>query len=207
MIGYATATGSRRNVAAMRDHGWRVLMTPDTSIKGCHPHGMRWACDNGAWGAFQRGEDFPVDRFQRMRAKWAEGADWIVLPDIVAGGLRSLDFSLSWKPRITVPRLRLIAVQDGMSPQDVAPHLGDNCGIFVGGSTEWKLETMRTWGELSRSLGVYLHVARVNTVKRIVRCQDVGAHSFDGTNPTRFACNTPRLSAALLQGHLWGDRG
>lgn len=203
MIGYATATGTRRNLEAMRSHGWRVLMTPDTHDRRLTPAGMRYALDNGAWGAHQRGAVFDVAAFDRMRAAWQCDADWIVLPDIVAGGLASLDFSLTWKGKIETPRLQLIAVQDGMTPEDVAPYLGDQCGIFVGGSTEWKLDTLTHWGKLARRRGCYLHVARVNTVRRIIRCQDAGADSFDGTSVSRFAVNTPRLTAAIQQGYLF----
>jgi hypothetical protein len=184
MIGYATATGTRRNLEAMRSHGWRVLMTPDTHDRRLTPAGMRYALDNGAWGAHQRGAAFDVAAFDRMRAAWQSDADWIVLPDIVAGGLASLDFSLTWKGKIETPRLQLIAVQDGMTP-------------------EWKLDTLTHWGKLARRRGCYLHVARVNTVRRIIRCQDAGADSFDGTSVSRFAVNTPRLTAAIRQGYLF----
>lgn len=187
----------------MRRGAWRVLMTPDTHVRRLTPAGMAYALDNGAWGAFQRGEPWDRERFDQMCAAWASAADWIVLPDIVAGGAESLALSLSWKARITVPRLRLIAVQDGMTPDDVAPHVDGDCGIFVGGSTDWKLDTMSHWGRLAQRRGCYLHIARVNTVRRIIRCQDVGAHSFDGTSPSRFSVTTPRLTAAVKQGHLF----
>jgi hypothetical protein len=29
MIAYASNTGTRRNLAALREHGWRILLTPD----------------------------------------------------------------------------------------------------------------------------------------------------------------------------------
>ena len=48
--------------------------------------------------------------------------------------------------------------------------LGARVGIFVGGSTPFKLETMPAWGELAREIGCWLHVGRVNSGRRIRDC-------------------------------------
>lgn len=195
---YASRTGTRRNLDALRDAGWRLLV----SAKGVwRTEGFRYAIDNGAWTAFQRAEPFDEDAFRGVVDALGEGADWIVVPDIVAAGLASLDFSLKWLDR--VPGKRLIAVQNGMVADDVRSLLGPSVGIFVGGDTEWKLETMRAWGELAREVGCHLHVGRVNTVRRIARCAEAGADSFDGTSATRFAVNIPRLTNATKQSTFW----
>lgn len=196
---YASRTGTKRNLAALRGAGWRLLV----SARGVHDaHGFPYAIDNGAWTAHQRGEAFDVEAFERVLEKLGEGADWIVVPDIVAGGLESLRFSESWLARLDRYDRLLLAVQDGMSVADVRPFLDERIGIFVGGSTGWKLRTLRTWGRLARERGAYLHVGRVNTKNRIRRCQEAGADSFDGTSVTRFAVNLPVLDSAVRQGHL-----
>ena len=120
-----------------------------------------------------------------------------------------------------------MAVQEGLQSPDLPPdgrpgqrfvgrvlilarshaphhHIGPGVGLFLGGTTDWKLGTMRLWGGVAREKNAYYHVARVNTVRRIRMCQDAGADSFDGTSCTRFAVNTPRLTAAVRQGHLFG---
>ncbi|HJN76676.1 MAG TPA: hypothetical protein QGF58_22285 [Myxococcota bacterium] len=43
----------------------------------------------------------------------------------------------------------------------------------------------------------------MNSQRRIRRCQDVGAHSFDGSGPSRFAKHLAVLDAAVRQRHLW----
>lgn len=198
MIPYASRTGTRRNLNALRAAGWRLLV----SAAGVwRTEGFPYALDNGAWTAFQQGTPFDEDAFRRLVDALGDGADWIVLPDIVAGGMASLDYSVSWMDR--VPGLRLLAVQDGMTVADVRPLLGPSIGIFVGGSTEWKLSTMRAWGALAREVGCYLHVGRVNTRRRIALCHEAGAHSFDGTSATRFAANIPKLTAATNQSTFW----
>jgi len=135
------------------------------------------------------------------------GADFVIVPDIVAGGLESLAFSLEWLHRLS--GLRLLAVQDGMTPDDVRPYLGVSVGLAVGGTTDapegnWKEQTLPAWGALARETGCYLHVLRVNSARRILLCQDAGAHSCDGTSVTRFAKTLPRLDAAAKQQHLFG---
>lgn len=203
-MAYASRTGTRRNVEVMRRAGWRMLCEPSQlgRYAGDRPP-LAYALDNGAWGCFQRGVPFDGEGFARLLEWLGEGADWIVVPDIVQGGLESLRFSLSWLSRVLSFAPALIAVQDGMEAGDVQGLLGENVGIFLGGSTDWKLKTMREWGAVARSRGAHFHVARVNTAKRIRLCQDAGAHSFDGTSVTRFACNLPRLDNERRQGHLF----
>ena len=202
---YASRTGTRRNIEAMRHAGWRMLCEPSQLGKyaGSRPP-LAYALDNGAWGCFQRNVPFDAKAFDRLLDWLGHDADWIVVPDIVQGGLESLRFSLSWLDRVLSFAPALIAVQDGMEPSDVRGLLGKRVGIFLGGSTEWKLRTMRAWGAVARERGAHFHVARVNTAKRIRLCQDAGAHSFDGTSVTRFACNLPRLDNERRQGHLFG---
>lgn len=198
MIAYASRTGTKRNLDALRAAGWRLLV----SAKGVwRTEGFRYALDNGAWTAFQQGVAFDEDAFRGLLDALGEGADWIVLPDIVEGGMASLDYSLSWLDR--VPGHRLLAVQDGMTAVDVRNLLGPKVGLFVGGSTEWKLRTMRQWGSLARDVGCYLHVGRVNSKKRIALCAEAGAHSFDGTSATRFSKTIPSLTAATNQSTFW----
>lgn len=201
MMAYAAHTGTRRNLAAMHAAGWSLLLSPGK------PRDARfnYALDNGAFGAWQRGEAFDVPAFEKHASAFGDDAEFIVAPDIVAAGLTSLAFTLDWLPRLAgVGRRRMIAVQDGMTVADVRPHLSSTVGIFVGGSTEWKLSTMRAWGQLARECGAYLHVGRVNTIRRIRLCQDAGADSFDGTSVTRFACTLPKLDQARRQTNLFG---
>jgi len=200
-MAYASRTGTRRNLAALRAAGWGLLV----SARGDHrTEGFPvYALDNGAWTSFQRGEPFDVDAFKRALDVVGEGAAWVVAPDIVAGGLASLELSLAWLPRLAACRRVLIAVQDGIEPDDVAPHVSERVGIFLGGSTEWKLARAISWGLWCHSRGVYFHVARVNTAKRIRLCQEARAHSFDGSSASRFAVNVPRLTHATAQRHLW----
>jgi hypothetical protein len=99
--------------------------------------------------------------------------------------------------------LVLIAVQDGMRPADLEPLVGRSVGIFLGGSTEWKLANMALWGSFCARRGVYYHVARVNTERRIWMAVAADADSVDGSSGTRFASTIPMLNRARHQQDLF----
>lgn len=200
MIAYASRTGTRTTLAALRAHGWRLLVSAAGVLRS---EGMPYALDNGAWSAYQQGRPFDDAAFVRALRLLGAGADWTTLPDVVAGGHASLDLSLRWMRQVLDESPRsLLAVQDGIGAEDVRPFLGERVGIFVGGSTAWKLATIDRWAALAREIGCWCHVGRVNTARRIRHCATAGATSFDGTSVTRFACTLPELDDALRQGVL-----
>lgn len=199
---YASRTGTRRNLALLREKGWRLMV----SATGCHRNeGFSYAIDNGAWTNYQQGRPFDPRPFERLLDSHGAGADWAVLPDIVAGGLYSLRMSLDWLKRVQeFARYVLLPVQNGMTSADVEPHVGGRVGIFVGGDDVWKEKTMPIWGELAERRGCLLHVGRVNTARRIKACQLAGAHSFDGTSGTRWAVTIDALDNARRR-EAWHD--
>lgn len=198
MIAYASRTGTRRNLDALRQAGWRLMV----SAKGVHRHeGFKYALDNGAWHSFQNKLPFDAKAFLEAYSKLGEGADFVVLPDIVAGGERSLDYSLEWREYLGTPICpQLLAVQDGMIPSRLWPLLGRQLGIFLGGTTEWKEGTMIEWGKTAKLTRSYFHVGRVNTVRRIRLCHAVRADSFDGSSVSRYVVTLPALERARQQG-------
>jgi hypothetical protein len=200
MIAYASRTGTRRNLAALRAAGWRLLV----SARGVLRHeGFRYALDNGAWTAYQRGEPFDVGAFERAVDLLGDGADWIIVPDVVMDAAATLRMAEVWLPKLAAHRV-LVAVQNGMAAADVAPWLGPRVGLAVGGDTAWKEATVRKWGELARKRGCHLHVLRVNSARRISICHEAGAGSFDGSSASRFADSLPRLDRAVRQGSIFG---
>ncbi len=201
MISYASNTGTKRNLEQFRKFGWRILLTP---LNPKLPQGLRYAVDNGAWSCFQQKVAFDDDGFRSLVDAYGSGADFVVIPDLVEQGQKSLEFSLSWLDRLKVIRLLLLPVQDGMSADDVGAVLQQHprLGIFLGGSTDWKLATMEGWGMVAHAFGRYYHVGRVNSRRRIRMCQHSGAHSIDGTSGTLFSVTVPRLDGEIRQASL-----
>jgi len=179
------------------------MLSPATGLRS---YGLRYALDNGAWTAHKTGTSFDADRFRRALERIGAGADFIVLPDIVGGGMRSLELSASWLDEVGVfERLMLIPVQEGMDPECLNRFdLGQRLGIFLGGLTdEWKEGTMSVWGYFAAQTGCYYHVARVNSQRRIRIAQYSGADSIDGSSVSRFAITAKRLDPSVRQGVLW----
>ena len=210
MIAYTSYIGSKRRRDKVVALGCRMLVPADRSSKLSVPT-CRYAVDSGAWAAHTRGEPFNEEKFVRGLAKLGENADWIVLPDIVGGGSRSLELSVKWLKRMKGKYNLVLAVQDGIRPIEVMPYLGRRVGIFLGGTTEFKIETMPHWGRASKIAGCYFHVGRVNSAKRVKLCQDAGAHSFDGSGISRWFDMKPEETFSILEQarkskvrHFWG---
>lgn len=200
MKAFATNTQGARNLAALREAGFGILLTP-----GQHANPPEWcdlyAIDNGRWAAKDNPELWDAKAFRELCEARGSKAHFVVVPDIVCGGRQSLDFSLTWIDFCMHFRRPLLAVQDGMDAKDVGAILErkPSLGIFVGGSTEWKERTMYGWGMVAHALRRYLHVGRVNTQRRIRLCAEAGADSFDGTSATMFSCNIPLIETARRQ--------
>lgn len=196
MMAYASRTGTKRNLEALRAAGWRLMVSARGVLR---TEGFPYALDNGAWTAHRAGEAFDEGAFDRAVVMLGRGADFIVAPDIVEGGSASLALSVSWLDRLAPIAPVLIAVQDGMTAGDVAPMLDARVGLFVGGSTAWKLATLEAWCDVASWRRCHIHVGRVNTARRIAMCASAGAHSFDGSSVSRFANNLPKLERARRQ--------
>lgn len=201
MFAYASNTRTRRNLEALRIAGWRILLTPDNPRP---PERMNFGIDNGAW----KFRDDPGANdwagFAELVERYGCAADFVVLPDIVAGGMDSLRLSISWIPKLRTLRNLLLPLQDGMNPDAVGSVLREhrNVGLFLGGSTEFKIREMYGWGLVAASWRRWYHIARVNTLRRIRLCAETGATSFDGTSATMFSCTIPMLDAGRKQPSL-----
>ena len=151
--------------------------------------GEPWGLDNGAYGCWLHGRAWDGDAYRRRVEKAAElhghSPAWLaVLPDVVADP-GSLAFSLEWRERLSgIPLPWFLAVQDGMTPEAVAPHLPGLTGLFLGGTDAFKASAA-TWADLARGAGLRFHYARAGTRRKLAAARAVGADSCDSTRPIR----------------------
>lgn len=160
------------------------------------PRRRPWFFDNGAYGCWRGGRDFDTDAFRAGVARIECSRldpDFIVAPDIVAGGLKSLEFSRSWVPWLAGLAPLYVAVQDGMVGDE---DLSGFHGVFVGGSLGWKLTHGSAWVQRAHAEGRPCHIGRVGTFDRVRWAQRIGADSIDSS--------LPLWSEANLQGFLAG---
>lgn len=173
--------------------------------------GEPWAGDNGAFRMWTSGGVYDWTRFEELLLELAPVITrdpcylprFFVAPDRPAEGLGSMLASLEWMHefhrreerfpvwvRAAVPFY--LAVQDGMSPADLELEC-DECGervvdhfagIFLGGSSEWKVETASAWAEAARDWWhVGFHYARAGTIEKLRQAYDLGADSVDSAFP------------------------
>lgn len=223
MLYYTVRPTNSLSVAACLKYRFGVLLSPlsvrDGKVQDMSGHmhpipGLPYVLDNGAWACFQAGVEWTPEPMLRLAGRlgldcpggyYREGLGrgFCVLPDIVGGGQASLDRSLAFRdqhrngPLADQIATWLLAVQDGMDPEHVRSLVEQHhLGIFVGGSTAWKWETVHDWAEIGLDLGCYVHVGRVNTLRRAMLCRDLGVSSCDGSSVSRFSITAEKLSRA-----------
>lgn len=208
MIAYCGQTRAAALVRALEALG----VGECTSRGELGPRRSRWFYDNGAFADWQAGRPFGLAEFVadcrsirrggRGARRWGSAPDFLVLPDVVAGGAESLALSLAWARGewFELPAVPLyLAVQDGMTGEQVADAIAGStvAGLFVGGSLPWKLRTGAEWCELGRRLGLPVHVGRVGTVERVEWAREIGASSIDSALPLWSADKLGAWAAAL----------
>lgn len=199
---YAAHTTGRQNRETLRNLEWGMLGSAayrwrDEEWGPLDQGGLGWALDNGAWGAFTAGRPFDNDAFRRAVVE-AGRLDFVVVPDVVmdADGTRAMrDQWLDWTLANADAARVLLPVQNGMEDDDLP--LSDRIGVFVGGDDRWKERTMHHWRARTDAIGAYLHVGRVNSVRRLESCWLVGADSVDGSGASRWSKHAMRLGMAF----------
>jgi hypothetical protein len=148
------------------------------------------ALDNGAWACYAKGYPFMEKVFlDAIDASYKAGIklDFIVTPDIVCGGKKSLDFSMQWTKRLAGCKNLALVVQDGMEPKDLNNHVMSHfTHIFVGGSVGWKWKTAQQWRDHSWSYGKKCHIGGCGRYEKLEKASMMCVDSVDSTS---FAVN------------------
>lgn len=155
-----------------------VLVTPDTGVPTTI-RGRPWAADNAC---FNRGEKF--DRWRWLT--WLTGLSnqgclFAACPDVVG------DWKATWDracPEFDVVRMlgfrAAVVAQDGMESATVAWDRFD--ALFIGGSTAWKESAHAArLCKTAREQGKWVHMGRVNSMRRLRIAEEFGCDSVDGT--------------------------
>ena len=178
---YLGQTRSRSLIERLTAYGWGEMTCP-TEIP---PRRYPWAFDNGAFKDWKLGQPFNETVFLRGcdAMQRQTPPDFMVLPDIVAGGVPSLEYSMGWRDRLLGLAPLYLAVQDGMTAPDVAPIIDLIDGLFVGGTTQWKVRSGSSWVALGQRFGKPCHIGRVGTARRVRWARRIGADSLDSCLP------------------------
>lgn len=177
LVSGATATMRRQP-----SHRLGFLFVPRAKNNPAILDGRAWAADNGAFTGFNDAA------FLRMLdgLRGVPGCLWVAAPDVVGDAAATLALFDEWEPRLRALGFPVALVaQDGLEIE-AAPWARMDA-LFVGGSTEWKLG--RAAAQLVRyakARGLWVHMGRVNTRRRLRYARELGCDSVDGTCWSRY---------------------
>lgn len=196
IIPYTAQPSNIENIKILGSYPWRHLLSPNRPYKNMQKC-AGYAIDNGAWSAFKSQTRYNPDPFLEDVGRYGEDADFIVIPDVVEDAAGTFREAEKWIPILESYRCLFVA-QDGMNISDMRDFVMSGIGIFIGGSTEYKLSNIRPISNLCDQHNVLCHVGRVNSIKRMHICINNGAHSFDGSGMARFKNTARQVTGALI---------
>ena len=175
LVSGATVSGGR--YLAHPSFGWLKTPANGNSVKAIIAAGVPWACDNDCFIALKR------EKYVRMLRSVAgqRGLLWVTAPDVVADADATLARFRVWRPALDYYTLPIAFVaQDGQERRPV-PWDAIRC-LFIGGSTAWKEgpHAAQLIHE-AHARGKWVHVGRVNTLRRYWWLSSLPVDSIDGT--------------------------
>ena len=143
--------------------------------------GGRYAIDNGAFSRFRE------DKFRSVIHRHKADMDlclFVAMPDVVGDARRTLEVFPFWYEHLAAWPKALVA-QDGIEDLAIPWELLD--AIFIGGTTEFKMSDAAAGViKAAQILGKHVHIGRVNTPKRFLHFEKLGADTCDGSGCARF---------------------
>ena len=141
--------------------------------------GRTWCCDNGAYSG-----RFDPDKFLKTLERLAPHAStckFVAAPDVIQDATGTLERWREWALIIHFFGLpAALVAHNGMTPNDLP---ADADAFFIGGSDEWRdSESTHDLIRAAKDRGLWIHVGRVNSNKRIRYWRLLGADSSDGTH-------------------------
>lgn len=171
------ATASRRRYLGHPRLGWLRTPRNGNSVAGIVASGVQWACDNDCFQRLNRTAYLTMLRQVSDQPRLL----WVATPDVVADAAATLTRFRLWAPALRYRKVPIAFVaQDG---QEHLPVPWDRIAcLFIGGSTKWKLgsQAERLIYE-AHDRGKWVHVGRVNTLKRMWWFSSLPVDSIDGT--------------------------
>jgi hypothetical protein len=166
--------------AAAAGYALGVMAQPGTAVHLRAGEYPAWAADNGC---YSRGDRFRVDAYLAWLAGlgYRETCLFATAPDVVA------DARATWeRARYVLPVLRALGYRAALVAQDGVEAMRLDWAtfdvLFIGGTTAWKLsETAYALIGEAKERGKWVHVGRVNSLRRLRAASFAGADSADGT--------------------------
>lgn len=194
MLYFATASGPRVREAMAA--GTLGMIANPASGNVVMP-GVRWCADNAVFGGKYPG-DIEYLSWLSERRQYVSTCVFATAPDVVGDAWATLERS--------APMFELIrelgypvalCAQDGL--EDLVVPWDEFDVLFIGGSTEWKVGPAAA-GLVAeaKQRGKWVHMGRVNSLRRLRIADAMGCDSVDGT----FLAFGPNVNLPLVEGWL-----
>jgi len=154
-----------------------------------------WAADNGCFLGLDR------PKFLAMLDKIADqpiAPKFVTVPDVVANHAATCATWFDWIREFQARNLpRAFVLQDGIGDdlnplEAIAWSTVD--ALFIGGTTEFKLSPwVKEAVRLANWAGIWVHMGRVNSVKRLRYAMEIGVDSVDGSGISKFGEKRRRM--------------
>lgn len=180
----ALVSGTTKTIKRVAANGLQNvghLLTPKSgnSIASILESGLPWACDNGAFSGFDATE------FEAFLVKISGYRSlFVACPDVVEDARATINRFAEWNDKVkSTGHPVAFVLQDGQENFE----LPAADAYFIGGSTEFKLsETAMGLVSECKRQGAWIHMGRVNSLRRIDIAVEMGCDSFDGGSMSMF---------------------
>jgi hypothetical protein len=181
-----------------------AMVTP--RMRQLPPEGQPWAADNGRFAS-------PEDYTDASFLAWLERMPvdrclFATAPDVVADAAATLELSAPMLPRIAKLGYRpALVAQDGL--EDLAVPWAEFDALFIGGTTAWKVgDAAAALAIEAKRRGKWVHMGRVNSLRRMRYAESIGCDSADGTLLRFDPSRRPDLWAAYVRANpsIWAPR-
>lgn len=197
-------SGATRTLQKIRHPKLGRLISPRSRhAKNVEKLGLKWAADNDCFTGFNPGEYLKMLR--QLAGK--PGCLFVTLPDAVGDAATTVALFQQWEPVVKSYGFPCaFVIQDGQEaglvPWDKVQ------AVFIGGTTEFKLGPQaRAIACEAKKRALWVHMGRVNSLRRIRYARRIGCDSFDGSGYSRFPGKIPRALAELSNYQLELDFG
>lgn len=161
-----------------------------------------WAADNDSFNGFNR------DKFLRMLDRIAVAAvppKFVVVPDVVCNHAATGDLWVKWAGEFSSRKIpQAFVLQNGIEehPPEYAIPWGQIDAVFIGGDTAFKFSPwVREFTAFAKRARRWVHMGRVNSIRRMEYARAIGCDSCDGSGMARF----PRSVLAPMAYHLQNE--
>lgn len=146
-----------------------------------------WAADNGCFGDFDRAKFMAMlDEIQCAEIQ----PKFVTVPDVVCDSRATAERWIEWAAEFHKRNLpRAYVLQNGIEehPPEYAIPWNNLRAIFIGGDNAFKHSAwVRRCVAIARQAGRWVHMGRVNSIKRLEYAKRIGCHSVDGSGMSRF---------------------